>query len=133
MGPRYYPSPRTALMSHSNTVTLYPLRPAASAITSPSMPPPATSTRGFPFTGPGEDDDVGAVSMVAVAAGRIATTSLALVRALYFLGCRAERRTPVCAEYCSSWQKSVLAGEVAERSAMGMDPGGPIIELPRDW
>lgn len=49
MGPLYFPSPLTALKSRSNTVTSKPLFLAASANTSPPMPPPATRTFRFLF------------------------------------------------------------------------------------
>jgi hypothetical protein len=45
IGPRYLPSPRTALTSRSSTSTSNPFRLAASAKTRPPMPPPATRTR----------------------------------------------------------------------------------------
>uniref|UniRef100_A0A0A9CEU9 Uncharacterized protein n=1 Tax=Arundo donax TaxID=35708 RepID=A0A0A9CEU9_ARUDO len=121
MGPRYCPSPRTALMSRSNTVTSYPFRLAASANTSPPMPPPATSTRGFRLASP-----AGAVCATAAASGgRIAADTDHLARARSLLpappehcGCGAE--SACCG---SSWQrnsaeKCALAGEVAESSAM---------------
>ncbi|KAM0916455.1 hypothetical protein ACQ4PT_010174 [Festuca glaucescens] len=87
-------------------------RRANSANTRPSMRPPATSTRGFmPLVSDGAD----AVSATAAAFG---ATSLA-PRARCRYGA-ARCRLLWCSAGCS--KTCVFAAEVADRSAMGLDP-----------